>query len=506
MLALGTIILGSFISDTDYGLYVVAMVPTTTLILFHSWGVDSALTKYCANNRATNREKELRKIITTGLVFEVGVGLILTVVLLSISGLVASAVYQKPESSSLIMLSSITILSTSIFTGAQAVFVGCDRMDLSSVTMVAQAVTQGLFSPLLVILGLGAFGAVLGFTLASVVTGLSSAILLYFFIYKRLPKTEKTDNRKSFELLKPLLQYGLPLAAATILSGLLTQFSSFIMGSSIDLALIGNYKIALNFGILATFFTVPISTVLFPAFSKIDSKSEQGMLKSVFASATKYTSLLIVPLTAAMVALASPIIGTIYGDKWPFAPWFLIISVIGNMFVVLGSISVDRLLYATGETKLLMKTSLLTLCVGVPVVAYAIPTFGITGLILGTMISGVPRLLYEVYWAHKHYGVKADFNSSGRIVLASAVAAITSYLCAISVGTTYWLQLLVGLLVFLSTYMLVVPVVGGISLGDLNNLRTLLSGLGVFSKVLEIPIILLEKPLKLKAKASKRPK
>ena len=48
-----------------------------------------------------------------------------------------------------------------------------------------------------------------------------------------------------------------------------------------DLSLIGNYKVSTNFAILLAFFTVPINTVLFPAFSKLDPKKELALVKTV---------------------------------------------------------------------------------------------------------------------------------------------------------------------------------------------------------------------------------
>ena len=62
VLAVSTIIIGTFISDVDYGLYVVALIPVTTFLLFQDWGVGAALTKYSAYYRTNREENNLRKI------------------------------------------------------------------------------------------------------------------------------------------------------------------------------------------------------------------------------------------------------------------------------------------------------------------------------------------------------------------------------------------------------------------------------------------------------------
>jgi hypothetical protein len=51
IMAVGTIILGGLILPSDYGLYTVALIPATTLMLFQDWGVSAALTRHCAKCR-----------------------------------------------------------------------------------------------------------------------------------------------------------------------------------------------------------------------------------------------------------------------------------------------------------------------------------------------------------------------------------------------------------------------------------------------------------------------
>ena len=78
IMAVSTIIVGLLISDVDYGLYTVALIPVTTFLLFQDWGVSAALTKYCAHYRTTGEEGNLRKIIISGITFKVATGLLLT--------------------------------------------------------------------------------------------------------------------------------------------------------------------------------------------------------------------------------------------------------------------------------------------------------------------------------------------------------------------------------------------------------------------------------------------
>ena len=76
LLAIGTIIVGLYIQEGDYGLYTIALVPAATLLLFQDWGVGPALTKYCANYRTSGKEKELRSLILSGVIFACVTGIL----------------------------------------------------------------------------------------------------------------------------------------------------------------------------------------------------------------------------------------------------------------------------------------------------------------------------------------------------------------------------------------------------------------------------------------------
>ncbi|MGA3192001.1 MAG: oligosaccharide flippase family protein [Candidatus Bathyarchaeia archaeon] len=501
--AVGTIILGLFILPTEYGLYTIALIPASAVLLFQDWGVGAALTRGVAQCRAANSEAELRRIIKAGLIFEVATGLLLTFASLLMAPFLASIVFAKPESALLIALISVSILSTAVLATAQSIFIGFERMKLSSVTMICQAAAQGIVSVLLVYLGYGALGAALGLTIGSAIAGAVSACLLYFAIFNKLdPDSSSSPNLA--QVLRPLLKYGVPLAVGSILAGVLGQFYSFMMASYVGTETIGNYKVAVNFTVLLAFFSVPISTVLFPVFSKIHPNKEKQLLKSVFASSAKYAALLLVPASMALMLLSKPIIETLYGNKWPFAPPFLALFAAGTLLIIFGNLSVTSLLTALGETKLLMKLNLLTLALGIPLCFLLIPPLGITGLIIVSIVDGIPSLLISVYISWKRYETIADLKSTTKILIASAIAATITYLTLNTLHTASWIQLVSGATLFLITYLVAAPLVGAINQTDINTLRTMFSGLGPLSKLLEIPLAIIEKPLRTRTKHDER--
>jgi O-antigen/teichoic acid export membrane protein len=504
ILAIGTIIVGRYISAGDYGLYTIAMVPAATFLLFQDWGISDALTKYCANYRASKREAELRSIILSGLIFMILTGLALTLLSLLAANFLAS-IFGKPGSAFLIAVSSITIFFTALSGFSISVIVGFERMGISSITAIISATVQGLLSPFLVYLGFGAFGAVVGFTAASVTSGVTGLVLLYFFILRKLPSDTTLSKAKIVQTLKLLLNYGVPLSIVVLLGGALVQIQNLAIASFVDVAIIGNFTIAVNFSVLISFFTLPLRTVLFPAFSKLDPLRDKQLLQPVYASSIKYSSLFLVPVITTLMILSAHVVDTLYGDRWIYAPLFLTLNVSGYFVVLLGSLSYNRFLYAMGETKILLKLSGLTLCIGIPLSLLLIPNFGVLGAIISnSLIAPSFSLIIGIYWTWKHYEIKMDFGNSVRILLASTIAGLTTYLFINTVDAVSWILLITGTVLFLIVYLISVPLIGAVNKTDIRNLRFMFSEMGIVAKFLEIPLTLFEKLLRIKEKSHLR--
>ena len=499
MLAIGSILVGMFITEGDYGLYTIALIPAGTFLLFQDWGVGAALTKYCANYRVAKREEELRNIIVSGLTFGAITALALTMLSLLTANFVATTLFSNSESVFLLTLASITIFSAAIYGFCISVFIGFEMMKLSTIAMIVSAIVQSTLSPILVYLGFGALGALVGYTVSSGASAVTALLLLYSLVLRKLP-SGSMNKSKFIKSLKPLLHYGFPLSIAAIIGGLSPQITSFAMASFTDLAIIGNYRIATNFAIFLTFFIYPIQTVLFPAFSKLDLQQDKQLLKTVFKSSVKYSSLFLVPATIALMVLAAPMINTIYGVKWLSAPLFLALVVMGDLLVLVGAMSYSRLLYATGETKLIMKLNTLKTCIAVPLAFLLIPPFGIYGVIASSIVGGMPPALIGIYLTWQRYETKADFRNSIRIFLASGISGSITFLFITTFDITSWILLLGGAILFLVLYIFSIPMIGAINQSDIKNLRAMFSGLGPISKLLQLLLTLIEKPLVIKEK------
>ncbi len=500
IMAVGTIILGNILGEDGYGLYSIILVPATFMTLFRDWGVNSAITKYVASLKSEGREEEIRDTLIAGYLFEILIGSVLLVMAFFSAEFIATAIYHRTESAILIAVISFSIFGGSLLTPSQSIFIGFEKMGLNSFILICQAIVKTAIGPVLVILGYGVFGAAVGYTASFILGVLIGVATLYVSILRKLQKTEK-KNHQIFATMKSMLRYGIPLGVSSILGGILTQYYGLTLASFVpDDAILGNYYTAVNFAVLLTFVTVPIATVLFPAFSKLDPKNEHKLTSRVFASSVKYTALLLVPATMVIMVLSTPMIGTLYLGKYPAAPLFLSILVMVNLLSIFGSLSLGSFLAGLGETKVAMILSIVTILIGFPLGFLLIPVYGVLGVIIASIVSGTPSTFLGLVWVWRRYNAKADSKSSARILISSSVAAAATYGVVSYIIISDWAKLVIGATLFLAVYIFFASLIGAVTKTEIDNLRLMSADLGMVSKIVNIPLKAAEKTLQLKSR------
>jgi O-antigen/teichoic acid export membrane protein len=525
IMAIGTIILGILLPVNQVGLYGMAVLPATMITYFRDWGISSALTQKIASLRADNKLGEINDVVLSGVVFEVISGLALALICFGLAWPIAYFISPSDVANLTVY---IQIMSLSIFAGALAsaasgIIIGYEKMKYNSFLQIFQAVVKTGLGPLLIVLGYGVLGAVTAAMISIVISGILAGLIIYFAFYRsnkqHCPTGRRFDIKKT---LRPMLSYGIPLTFSNLVVGVLPYLFVLIMASYAsqgDLAAgydtgwwMGNYYAATYFVILLSFIATPISMALFPTFSKLNPEKDRHLLQTVFASSVKYTSLLMVPAAFAIMTLATPLLNTIFpaegnlfqsfymvldGSKFPYGALFLAVSCLVYLLVLIGNISLGTFQTGIGKTNQVMYQSLLSLAIGIPALLmvgyfYSIggATLAIIGGLIGTLIATIPNVIWGLVWSYKHYRVKADFSISLKILIASLLASGVAYVLIefLSTSAPQGIVLIAGAVVFILVYLASAPLLGAINRMDINNFIAMFAGLGVVSKILDLPL------------------
>jgi len=131
-------------------------------------------------------------------------------------------------------------------------------------------------------LGFGVFGALTGHVASFVVTGVVGSLIVYR-VYREYVEQGSGLGSEFLGDLRFMVKFGFPLFSSSLLLSFLSQFQMLVLAWFVSDFEIGNFRAASNFLSLLGVLVVPISTALFPAFSKFDLNREREEVERFFS-------------------------------------------------------------------------------------------------------------------------------------------------------------------------------------------------------------------------------
>jgi O-antigen/teichoic acid export membrane protein len=501
--AVGSIIVVRVLSTTEYGLYTIAGIPASMIGMFGDWGVNTALTKYIAQYRSEGKENAVASVLHAGLIFKIALGLILASLTFLLSEFLTNFVLQKSEAVLLVQVSCLLVLGNQLCDTSWSIFVGFETMNYNALLQILRAVLKALLAPLLVLLGFEALGAVLGWFIGNLAVGVVCVLIIFFSHYRPLRKASSGETKSFIETTRMMLRYSLPLGVLTIVGGFGGQLYLFLMTRYSSAFDIGNYGVASQFMVLIAFITFPIGNVIFPFFSKISGDKTREKLEVAFRASVKYVSFLVLPAAVGVMVLSQPLIYILFGNKYSLAPLFLVFLSVGSLYSGLGSMSMGSLLSSQGETRMILRIGLLTLLVGVPLSFVLIPYFGVLGFVVNNLITQAVGTILYIYWVRKLFKFKMWISQSLKI-----------YVTAFTMGGLVWTTLSLlrlwaginndsillgsGFLVGVSSYILLLPLIGAIKPTELNDLTVISKQFGPLNSIFNITFAILTRMVRIR--------
>ncbi len=488
--SIGVLIVAKILSENEYGLFAIALTAPNLIQLIRDLGIDQATIKFIAQYREEKKTEKIKNILKSAVIFELTLGTTLTLATFLLSAYLASNIFNRPEIIPLIQIASFTIFAQALVKITQSAFIGYEKMQYHSITLLIQSIIKSTIMIFLILSGFGVFGAILGHTIAILIAGITGVIILYLKIYKNLKSEKKFDL---ITLLKNLFKYGLPLSGTVIITGFMTQFYNILVAIYVSDRIMGNYQVSQNFLVLINFFVIPVSTILFPAFSKINGKKEPKILQNVFKSSVKYASLIVIPATFMIVSLSHTAVATLFGNKYELTPIFLSLYLLQYLFTAFGYFSSSNLIKGQGRTDVNLKLGLLSATTGIILAVTIIPIYGVIGLITTILVSTLPHIILSLHWINKTYKAKINLKSSTKIIIASALSALITFLTVNQLAILpNFITLIIGATIYPITYILIAPTIGAITKTDTKNLKEMIKTLGPLKTILTLPINLIE--------------
>jgi stage V sporulation protein B len=473
ILALGAIIIARLLGPGNYGLYTLVLVAPALFTSLADAGMNSALVRFPAKLRSEGDLAGSNRAIKLGFQLKLFLGVAAFLICYLGAKPIATTLLNRPESAPYLQLAGLLIIFQAIFNAASNSFIGLDLMHYSAVTQILYSALKSTLAPVLILLGFAIEGAIAGYIIAILIAGAFGTIIL-FARHVRTTSPTTTPSQEPVQL-SALINYSLPLYLASLLSVLITQYQNLVLARFVNDIQIGNFNAAWNFNSLLSILIYPISTAIFPMFSKMDPKKEARDLARGFLLAVKYASLMLIPASIAVMVFAPDLVLLTYGRGYTLAPEYLTILCVQYLLTTIGLNVIGNFLSGVAATKTVLKITGLTLAVYLPLGPALTWLGGPDGLLIAYILSFTASTLYGVRRVYADFKASPDLRASSRILLASLIAATPS-LALIQLRPTGLglVNLAAGGVLFLGTYLTMAPILGAVKTQDINNLTTIL--------------------------------
>jgi len=473
--ALAVIVIARLLGPAGYGLYTLSLVVPTLFVSITGFGLGSALTRYGASLRSEGRFGKLAGMIRSGLLFTLVVGVVVSLLCFGFSRQLAGAVLHRQEMGQLVALASVIILFQGLFNLAYNALVGLDRMGQGALMLVLRDSTRVILSPLLIIMGFGVAGAIGGQVFGWILASLFGVwlVLVVRGVLRNMSNETELEQGVVADI-RIMMSYGLPLYVGGVVSTVLTQYQNIVLAFFTSNTDIGNLTAAVNFGALIGIIATPVSTALFPAFSKLDLQTGKDDLRRMFELSIRYTTLLILPVAVVVSALSGDLTKVVYGAAYSSASTYLTLYVCIFLLAGLGSQVSTNFLSGIGKTRETLKVSLVQLAIFLPVAPVMASLFHVLGVIVALILSMLVSTIFGLRLAIVKYGMGVDLKGSTAALATALASALPILPLVYSSRLPSLATVLIGGIIYLAAYLTLAPVFKAVKRTDLEILAPVL--------------------------------
>jgi len=382
-------------------------------------GLLQALAKYVAELKG--REEDFSAYFVSSMTFKTLAVLSMSLVLFFFSRNLSSILLKSPQYYELIRLTAIDIIVSSFPLIFSNLLLGAGKLKWMALSNVVYTAIRWIAMVMLVLIGYGIHGAVIGWIIGDL-----CGSIIYAAVSFRLVKFSEDVFRKSISLIPSLLRFSWPLFAASLVSFLYTWYDQALVIAFLPLKDVGVYNISCKaFGVL-TGISAALGQSLFPYYGMMYGRKNHKIISVAIKRASRYTMLIMFPLTLGLFSTAKPAItlfaGQQYVSGWP------ILAIMAVFGLTLGiSPALTGLLTIYEKTKIVMLLSIVSVASSL-VLLPSVVILGLNGLAIIKGVSLLITLILNLYFLSKVVKVEIDKEALIKALASSTIMAAAVFL------------------------------------------------------------------------------
>jgi lipopolysaccharide exporter len=409
--ALSTFVLAWYLTPSDFGIVALGM----TILLIVTTVTELSLTQALIRHKAPDESH-----FSAAWTLNATRGLIVCLLFMACA-YPASVLFEEPRLFGVMLALGLSVLMGGLTNPRLVTF----QRDLifwqEFVLSVSQKITGFIASVAIAVIYHSYWALIIG----TLVTQATNLVVSYIILPFR--------PRITFQHMREFFSFSAWLTAGQIVNTLNWRFDYLLIGKMLGGTALGYYSMGSNLAMMATReATTPLTLTIYPGLASI--RDNPSRLAAAYQRVQALVTAVALPAGIGVAVVADPLVRLALGEKW--VPIIFIIQSLASVFALqtLGSL-VQPLGMAQGETRMLFIRSTQMLFVRVPVMVIGVMLYGLQGVVIGRVFTGLLGAIVNMMLVRRFIGVTVLKQLSANVralvsiaVMAAGVSLASSYL------------------------------------------------------------------------------
>jgi len=372
------VVLARLLGAEGSGIFFLAFTIVFIVSAIGRVGMENALVRFIAANIAANQPGKVLGVYRMAMFYSLIAAALLSTLLYLLAPWMSQVIFTKPELTKPLTLMAIAVVPLALLTLHASALQGLKKIAESILVL---SVTVPLLTSLIAFFfvpGYGINAAVIGYLLATIVT-----LLLGRWFWRKTVDSFKT-HFAGFDR-SELLASSIPLLGVVLMNIVITWSPMLFLGVWESSENIGVYSAASRTAVLTSFVLVAVNSIAAPKFAALYQQGDIQALGVVARSSAKIMIVLATPVLLLFLLFPEWIL-SLFGEEFKQGAVVLMILSAGQ-FINVATGSVGYLLMMSGQERLMRNNLLFSATVGVLLILWLVPNYGIVGGAISAAIT-----------------------------------------------------------------------------------------------------------------------
>jgi len=373
------------LSQVEYGLIYSIMAIFGIFSILQNMGLSEALVKHIAEFKVHRENRKIKSAIIFTLIFQLSTAFILSAIFWVLAPFLAENYFKSSLAIWGIRLTAVFVFLAPIENVFLSIFQGYQKPVWYSLVNFAKMLFILTATFILFHFNKTIFSPIIAYILAC---SLPFLVYLPFFLLKIFPSFFSTKVVQFKQIAKKLFIFGIPVIFTIVSGTVITSIDTIMITFFKTLKDVAIYNAAIPTAGLLWFFGGSMAVILLPMSSEILKRKHSHLLGEGIPLLYKYGMIMITPLTALMIVFPEFILRILFRAEYSAGSNVLRILSITALFFTIGQINIS-ILSGIGKPKINTKIVATAAIFNIIGNFFLIPTIGISGAAISTMISFV---------------------------------------------------------------------------------------------------------------------